>query len=134
DATAGQPLYDKGVALSEVGQFEYDALHDQLPTVSWICPPNGASEHPAEPGASPAQGAAFVASIISALAANPDVWASTVLILNYDENDGLFDHVVPPTPPTGTPDEYVDGLPIGGGFRVPCVVVSPWRAGGWGCT
>jgi phospholipase C len=25
----------------------------------------------------------------------------------------------------------VDGVPIGGGFRVPCIVVSPWTAGGW---
>ena len=34
-------------------------------------------------------------------------------------------------PPPGTPDEFVDGLPIGGGFRVPCIIVSPWTAGGW---
>jgi phospholipase C len=134
DAKPGSPLYDKGVALSEIGQFEYDALHDNLATVSWICPPNGASEHPAEPGASPAQGAAFVASLISALAANPDVWAKTVLVLNYDENDGLFDHVAPPTPPAGTADEFVDGLPIGAGFRVPCIVISPWSAGGYVCS
>ncbi len=134
DASPGNPLYDKGVALSSVGQFEYDALHDKLPTVSWLCPPQGASEHPAEPGASPAQGAAFVASVIAAVAANPEVWAKTVVILGYDENDGLFDHVVPPTAPPGTPDEYVGGLPIGAGFRVPCIVISPWSAGGYVCS
>ena len=66
-----------------------------------------------------------------ALAANPDVWNKTVLILNYDENDGLFDHVAPPTPPPHTHGEFVQGLPIGAGFRVPCVIVSPWTAGGW---
>ena len=55
----------------------------------------------------------------------------TVFILNYDENDGIFDHVVPPTAPAGTPGEYVDGLPIGAGFRVPCLIVSPWTQGGW---
>ena len=59
------------------------------------------------------------------------MWNKTVFILNYDENDGLFDHVVPPTAPPNTPGEYVQGLPIGAGFRVPCVVVSPWTAGGW---
>jgi phospholipase C len=59
------------------------------------------------------------------------VWAKTVFILNYDENDGLFDHVPPPTPPAGTAGEFVDGVPIGGGFRVPCIIVSPWTAGGW---
>jgi phospholipase C len=65
-----------------------------------------------------------------------------VFILNYDENDGLFDHVPPPTPPAGTPGEFLtdsplasgsDGFagPIGGGFRVPCLIVSPWTQGGW---
>jgi phospholipase C len=134
DATPGSPLYEKCVRLSEIGQFEYNALHDKLDTVTWLCPPNGASEHPAEPGAAPAQGAAYIASVISALAANPDVWAKSVLIIGYDENDGLFDHVVPPTPPPGTPDEFVGGQPIGAGFRVPCIIVSPWTAGGWVCS
>ena len=45
-----------------------------------------------------------------AIAANPEVWNKTVFILNYDENDGIFDHVVPPTAPAGTAGEYVDGL------------------------
>src|SRR5271163_1371165 len=61
----------------------------------------------------------------------PYVWAKTLFILNYDENDGLFDHVPPPVAPAGTPHEFVEGLPIGGGFRVPCIIVSPWTAGGW---
>src|SRR3546814_1305172 len=68
------------------------------------------------------------------IAANPDVWAKTAFILCNDENDGLFDHVPPPVPPTGTPGEFVGGLPIGGGFRVPCIVISPWTAGGWVCS
>ena len=34
----------------------------------------------------------------------------------------------------GTPHEFVKGLPIGGGFRVPCIIVSPWTAGGWVCS
>src|SRR3546814_1408199 len=68
------------------------------------------------------------------IAANPDVWAKTAFILCYDENDGLFDHVPPPVPPTGTPGEFVGGLPIGGGFRVPCIVIPPWTAGGWVCS
>lgn len=82
----------------------------------------------------PAAGAAFVARKIDAIASNPEVCAKTVFILNYDENDGLFDHVVPPTAPPDTPGEYVHGLPIGAGFRVPCIIVSPWTAGGWVCS
>jgi len=66
------------------------------------------------------------------------------VILTYDENDGLFDHVAPPTPPPGTPGEFVtwtspggtpgNGLPVGAGFRVPAIVISPWTAGGWVCS
>ncbi|KJY34253.1 phospholipase, partial [Streptomyces sp. NRRL S-444] len=47
------------------------------------------------------------------------------------ENDGFFDHVPPPVAPPGTPGEYIDGTPIGLGFRVPMLVMSPWTRGGW---
>lgn len=43
----------------------------------------------------------------------------------------MFDHVPPPTPPAGTPGEFVRDWPVGAGFRVPCIIVSPWTAGGW---
>ncbi|HEY5219621.1 MAG TPA: alkaline phosphatase family protein, partial [Gemmatimonadaceae bacterium] len=99
--------------------------------VSWIIPTSTQSEHP---DYMPAAGAAFVASKIDAIAANPDVWAKTAFILDYDENDGIFDHVAPPVPPAGTPHEFVGGLPVGAGFRVPCIIVSPWTAGGWVCS
>jgi phospholipase C len=130
-ADSSSPLYTRGMLRGPEGQFEYDAINDRLPTVSWIITTSAQSEHP---DFMPAAGAAFVASKIDAIAANPDVWAKTAFILNYDENDGIFDHVVPPTPPEGTPGEFVRGLPIGGGFRVPCIIVSPWTAGGWVCS
>jgi phospholipase C len=119
------------MARGPEGKFEHDAQNDKLPAVSWIIPTSYQSEHP---DYMPAAGAAFIASKIEAIASNPDVWAKTVFILNYDENDRIFDHVVPPTPADRTPHEFVNGLPIGGGFRVPCVIVSPWTAGGWVCS
>ena len=83
----------------------------------------------------PADGAAFVASKIDAIAANPDVWAKTAFILNYDENDGLFDHVAPPVPPAGhAAASSWTACPSAAGFRVPCIIVSPWTAGGWVCS
>jgi DNA topoisomerase IB len=127
NAPTSSPLYQNGMRFQPVGAFEYDARNDKLPTVTWILPSDVDSEHPND---TPAAGAAYIASKIDAIAANPDVWAKTVFILSYDENDGLFDHVVPPTPAAGTPDECVTltspggtpggGLPVGGGFRVPC--------------
>jgi phospholipase C len=59
----------------------------------------------------------------------------------YDENDGLFDHMPPPTAPAGTAGEYLtaetisattDGIrgPLGLGVRVPLLVISPFSRGG----
>jgi phospholipase C len=131
NAQPGNPLHDNGMARRAAGAFERDARNDNLPAVSWIIPTSTQSEHP---DYMPAAGADFVAHKIEAIAANPKVWAKTVFILSYDENDGLFDHVPPPSPRAGTTDEFVGGLPIGAGFRVPTIIVSPWTAGGWVCT
>jgi phospholipase C len=128
DAAPGSTLYESGLTISPPDQFERDAANGSLPTVSWLIPTSGQSEHPAY---LPAAGADWVASKLEALAANRELWAKTVFILNYDENDGLFDHVPPPVPPAGTPEEFVGGLPIGGGIRVPCILISPWTVGGW---
>jgi phospholipase C len=46
----------------------------------------------------------------------------------------MFDHVPPPVAPSGTADEFVDGLNIGLGFRTPTTIVSPWTAGGFVCS
>ncbi|POX36558.1 phospholipase [Streptomyces sp. Ru73] len=128
DARPGDALYERGVRPRPAGTFEDDARNDRLPAVSWIIPTAAESEHP---DYLPAAGADFVARKIEAIASNPKVWRKTAFILNYDENDGLFDHVPPPVPPAGTKDEFIGGLPIGGGFRVPCLLVSPWTVGGW---
>ncbi|KAA9157588.1 phospholipase [Amycolatopsis acidicola] len=128
DADTASPLYRHGLAIGPADQFERDAREDRLPTVSWIVPTGAQCEHP---DYLPAAGADFVARKLDAVAANPDVWRKTVFILNYDENDGLFDHVPPPLPERGTEGEFVDGVPIGAGFRVPCLIISPWTQGGW---
>jgi phospholipase C len=137
NAPTSSPLYQNAMKFYQTGHFEYDAMHDQLPTVSYILPTSFQSEHP---DFMPAAGADFVRSKVEAIAANPDVWAKTVFILIYDENDGYFDHVLPPTAPAGTAGEYITGSqsssapgPIGLGFRVPCIIVSPWTVGGFVC-
>jgi len=131
EAPGPSSLYTRGMVRGPEGQFEYDARNDRLPAVSWVIPTGFQSEHP---DFMPADGAAFVASKIDAIAANPAVWAKTAFVLNYDENDGIFDHVAPVVPPPGTPDEFVGDIPIGSGYRVPCIIISPWTAGGWVCS
>jgi phospholipase C len=135
-------LYQKAFLPTFPNDFASDVAGDTLPQVSWITPPNGYDEHP--PSA-PALGMWFSHNVIQTLVSNPKVWSKTVLFIMYDENDGFFDHVVPPTPPPGTQGEYLtsDPLPplafgikgpIGLGFRVPMLVVSPFSRGGYVCS
>ncbi|MGA5135443.1 alkaline phosphatase family protein [Streptomyces olivoreticuli] len=127
EAQPGTPLYERGMRRLPDSAFEDDARNDRLPAVSWLIPSTATSE---EPDSLPAAGADYIAQKLEAIACNPMVWAKTVFILSYDENDGLFDHVPPPVPPQGTLEEFVQDLPIGAGFRVPCLIISPWTVGG----
>lgn len=114
-----------------------DVQSGRLPQVSWIVAPTAYTEHPEAP---PAYGESLVARLIDALTSNPEVWAKTALIINYDENDGFFDHVPAPLPAldarmgrsaVDTRGEVFQGVPVGLGVRVPLLVVSPWTRGGW---
>ena len=87
----------KGAEHARLDRLRQDALDGTLPQVSWICPTKAGSEHPSP--SSPAQGADYVARVLDALTANPQVWSRTVLLLMFDENDGFFDHMPPPAPP-----------------------------------
>jgi phospholipase C len=127
--TPWQPDAGKGHAVDHVlERFIADCAAGTLPTVSWIVAPYRYSEHPQ---ARPVDGAAYANGVLRALWADPELWASTAVLIDFDENDGFFDHVLPPFAPAGTPGEIVDGQPIGLGPRVPMTVVSPWSRGGW---
>jgi phospholipase C len=91
-------LKEKALSTYDLPQLRDDVLHDRLPQVSWICPTANGSEHPLP--SSPAQGAQYTSDVLDALTANPAVWASTVLLIMFDENDGFFDHMPPPAPPS----------------------------------
>jgi len=157
---AREPLY-KGIGNTMPDGGFLQALKDdiaanQLPQVSWIVAPRAWCEHPCV--STPGQGAYYLQKLLDTLTENPDVWSKTVLFVNYDENDGFFDHVPPPCPPSPNADrtyagkstastrhEYFsmpnppgdskpvkpDGLPFGPGPRVPMIVVSPWSTGGY---
>ena len=128
-----------GIAPTYPENFASDVRNNRLPSVSWLLPGFLYSEHPAFPIS---VGAVAIVDVLRILLSNPAVWEKTALIVNYDENGGFFDHVTPPTPPPGTPGEYVTvpdinsvngsgGIrgPIGLGFRVPCFVISPFSRG-----
>lgn len=76
-------------------EFVADVVAGTLPQVTYLVPPAPCCEHPATP---PEYGEYLVSQILETLLLNPDVWASTVFLVIYDENGGWFDHVSPPTP------------------------------------
>jgi phospholipase C len=123
--------------------FRADVRAGTLPPVSWILGSLAASEHP---GISAARGGeALARDILATLTADPALWAKTALFITWDENGGFFDHVAPPVAPHGTPGEFLSvkrlpraahGIrgPIGLGFRVPMLVISPFSRGGYVCS
>jgi phospholipase C len=144
EPTTATEIHNATLALGPTypASFAADVAANTLPSVSWIMSPLAECEHPAAP---PSYGEYLISEILSTLVSNPDVWAKTVLFVVYDENGGFFDHVPPVTAPAGTAGEWltVDTLPsaasgirgpVGLGFRVPCLVVSPFSAGGFFCS
>ncbi|WP_336794060.1 alkaline phosphatase family protein [Gordonia malaquae] len=125
-------LYNRALYRGEPGslvsRFREDVKKNSLPTISWIVTSAADSEHPGS--SSPIQSSTITYQLLDALASNPAVWNKTAVLLNFDEFDGYFDHVVPPLPPEGEPDEWWAGKPMGLGFRVPMTIVSPWTVGG----
>jgi phospholipase C len=135
-------LHARGIAPTFPSDFKRDVDNGELPQVSWIYSSIVDSEHPPF---SVHTGQATTASIISTLTSRPALWAKTVLFITWDENGAFFDHVAPTTPPPGTAGEHVtveplpsaaQGIrgPIGLGFRVPLLIVSPFTRGGLVCS
>lgn len=127
-AKRGSALSKNALTGHTFAEFLTAVTNGTLPQVTWVIPHGAECEHPSY---LPAAGENYVNSILQALWANPAVWAKTAFLLMYDENDGLFDHVAPPQPPPGTTGEFVRGKSVGLGFRVPCMVISPYSRGGY---
>ncbi|MFI9803404.1 phosphocholine-specific phospholipase C [Streptomyces sp. NPDC052301] len=153
NAKPGDPLYDKARTGTDAtkGEGFFDRLKadvkaGRLPQVSWVVAPEAFTEHPNWPAN---YGAWYVSQVLDALTSDPEVWGKTALFITYDENDGFFDHVIPPFPPASgaqgksTVDPSLDlykgdashvAGPYGLGQRVPMLVVSPWSRGGYVCS
>jgi phospholipase C len=124
---AGTPLGPNHVN-HVLAQFITDCAAGTIPQVSWIVAPYEYSEHPS---ASPSYGAHYVRTVLEALMGNQALWQTTALFITYDEHDGYFDHVLPGSPETSVTNEFISGLPIGFGPRVPMIICSPWTRGGY---
>ncbi|WP_335937543.1 phosphocholine-specific phospholipase C [Streptomyces sp. PTD5-9] len=129
-------LFERALRRVETGkladEFARDVAAGTLPEVSYLVPSAVDSEHPSV--SSPVHSATIVYKILDALGRHPEVWRHTAVIINYDENDGFFDHVPPPVAPPEVAEEQWEGKPTGLGMRVPMLVVSPWTVGGYVCS
>src|SRR5271170_199512 len=125
---AGAPPLSQTHAAYVLSSFIKDVTSNNLPQVSWIVAPAGYCEHPSY---TPDYGAHYVNTVLQTLFSNPDLWKTTALFITYDEHDGFFDHQLPPYPEATVTDEYIAGLPIGPGTRVPMLICSPWTRGGY---
>lgn len=117
---------DKGRTYDD---FVADCAAGTLPPFALVTPRTDLSE---ENPQDISEGEAFAARIIGAVLRSP-CWARTLLVWTYDEHGGYYDHVPPPeaVPPDDIEPNLEDGVHVPGrydrlGFRVPCVVASPW--------
>jgi phospholipase C len=120
--------------LHDLADFYADCRDGRLPPVSLVTPEAlVASEAEFEDDQ---VGEAFTASVFEAAAASPQ-WPRMLFIIVWDEGGGFYDHVPPPAaiPPDDIPpDIHVPPDEPGGfdryGFRVPCLVASPFSKPG----
>lgn len=139
----GDALFDKGLVrqLSLFDALDEDMTKGTLPTVSWVIAPTRKSEHATN---HPCAGEDFTARVLQVLQKHPEVYKNTVFVLDYDEGGQFYDHAFTPTPPMNENEGYssvttvgeVNNItltttpqPIGLGYRVPLLLVSPWTRG-----
>src|SRR5262249_16600595 len=94
-----------------------DIKNGNLPAVTFWKPIGEQTEHPGY--ADLQSGDQKVASLIKQIQAGPN-WKDTAIIVTYDENGGLWDHVAPPK---------VDKW--GPGSRIPAIIISPFAKKGF---
>jgi len=98
-------------------EFLTDVKEGTLSDVSWIIGAPGGDEHPS---ANIQTGQDAVADGIVNNIGGGAYWDSAAIFVTWDDFGGFYDHVAPPQV-----DKY------GYGFRVPCLVISPYAKQGY---
>jgi len=122
--------------------LESDLLNtppDQIPQVIFVEPTYQDSPHTGfssddHAPAGISNGQEFLMQVYNAIIANPGFWKTALMVVNYDEHGGFFDHVPPPLIPTNAPDGAKYSTPFDSlGVRVPAFVISPFVQPGTVC-
>ncbi|MGI8965457.1 MAG: alkaline phosphatase family protein [Limisphaerales bacterium] len=117
-----------------ISSFYDDCVAGTLPNVSFVEPrffnESLGTSRDDHPHADIRNGEVFLNQVYQAVTLSPN-WSNTVMVINFDEWGGFFDHVAPPTAPITPADQAVGNLDGRLGFRVPCLVISPWAKRGF---
>ncbi len=120
--------------LHDMDDFHEDCRTGRLPPVSLITPELFTDEGEFEDDQ---LGEAATASLFDAATSSPQ-WPRMMFVIVWDEGGGFYDHVPPPAavPPDDIPPAiHVPPDEPGGydryGFRVPCLVASPYSKPGY---
>ena len=109
--------------------FFVDASLGNLPAITYVDPifesgaPNALSNDD-HPHSDVRAGQVLLNRVYDAVRSSPQ-WEKTLLIINYDEWGGFFDHVTPPILPPSKRDLEVTKNDGRLGFRVPCALIGP---------
>ncbi|NUP74123.1 MAG: alkaline phosphatase family protein, partial [Sinomonas sp.] len=108
---------------SPYAQFLSDCAAGTLPSVSFVDPrfidEGSGTSGDDHPHADVRSGELFLNEVYHAVTTSP-AWSRTLLVVNFDEWGGFFDHVAPGTAPDVSTTTALRG------FRVPALVVSPY--------
>lgn len=132
-----------GVPLT---QFALDCQNGTLPVYSfimcWLPFTDPWSDTSMHPGSVIQPGENLLAAVYNTLRNSPH-WEDTLLVVNFDENGGIYDHKFPPTTQRPDPLAHVTKQNIQGccgnkwylesqfdfsllGLRIPALLISPW--------
>ncbi len=103
--------------FAPISDFAADVAAGSLSNVSWIIGAQGGTEHPPQ---NITLGENSVSDDIVNKVGGSKYWNSSIVFVTWDDYGGFYDHVVPP---------QVDAF--GYGFRVPCLVISPFAKAGF---
>ncbi|HEY1810641.1 MAG TPA: alkaline phosphatase family protein [Acidobacteriaceae bacterium] len=110
--------YSSNLQDISLKSFEQTLTGGTLPSVSFVTPAPGYSEHPGS--GHMADGIEWADEFVQAVKNSP-YWQSTAIVMLYDESGGWYDHEPPPQLANS----------FGLGARVPVIVISPYAKAGY---
>ncbi len=104
--------------LKDEKEFFSELKSGNLPNVVFFKPSAEDNQHPGYASVKAADNKLY--QIVEAVRTQSEVWEKSVIIITYDENGGLWDHVAP-----------LKGDRWGPGTRIPAIIISPYAKKGF---